>query len=325
MTYPTLLRVPVYLLAVIALAGLGLGGMLAAPLRRPPALASIHAGAVKIDQTGKPPLTRFQARDGTWLAYRLHESGGERVAILVHGSSASSDEMNAVGKALAADGVTAVAIDIRGHGASGERGDIGYIGQIEDDLADLLDQLRSSYPNARFELVGHSLGGGFAARIAGTPVGRRFDRIILLAPFLGAQAPTNQPDGGHWAMVDSPRILALVVLRRLGISLGQSLPVIAYANNPGVAMRVTNVYSFRLLADYGPGYDWAATKATIAAAAARIKLVAGADDELMRAEAYARELRPLGVDVTILPGVDHMGVVYAPAALHAIAAAAKGP
>jgi pimeloyl-ACP methyl ester carboxylesterase len=310
---------------VVGCAALILAGMLALPLRRPPPLASIHAGALKIDQSGLPELTRFQARDGTWLAYRLYPAGGEQVAILAHGSTASSEEMNPLAKALAAAGVSAVALDVRGHGASGGRGDIGYIGQLENDLSDLLDHLGRSYPAARFSLIGHSLGGGFVARVSGTPVGRRFERFVLLAPFLGAQAPTNRPENGGWAVVDMPRILALTVLRNLGAPFGQSLPVIAYANDPSAAMHVTSVYSYRLLFDYSPDYDWGRTKATIVSAASKTRLIAGADDELMDAPAYVREIKPLGVETTILPGVDHIGVVYQPAALSATVAAVKEP
>jgi len=324
MSIATLLHAPVYLLAALGVAALALGGMLSAPRKRPPPLASIHAGAMKLDAADKPALTRFQARDGTWLAYRRYPSGGERVAILTHGSSAASDEMNPAAKALAAAaGVTAVAIDVRGHGASGARGDIAYVGQLEDDLADLLAQLRPSYPAARFELIGHSLGGGFTARIAAMPLGRQFDRFVLLAPFLGGRAPTSRPANGGWAIADVPRILALVALRRLGITLGQALPVIAYANEPSAAMHTTSIYSFRLLADYGPDFDWTTMKAAISSAAGKIKLIAGADDELMDARAYAGVLTPLGVAVTILPGVNHMGIVYEPAALQALVAAAK--
>ena len=206
-----------------------LGAMIATPLTRPPTLASIQSGAMAIDRAGKPDLSRFQARDGTWLAYRLYPAQGERVAILAHGSSASSDEMHVVARELASQGVTAVAIDARGHGASGTRGDIGYIGQLDDDLADLVAELRKSHPNAKFELIGHSSGGGFAGRIANTPVGKEFDRFILLSPFLGVRAPTNRPNEGvgQWASVDLPRILALALLRGVGLDWGQSLPVIS--------------------------------------------------------------------------------------------------
>ena len=328
MPFNTLLHAPLYLLAAFGLAALALGGMLAAPLKRPPPLASVHAGAIKIDATEKPDLSRFQARDGTWLAYRLYPAAtGEkdRVAILAHGSSASSDEMNAAAKALAAAGVTAVAIDVRGHGASAGRGDIGHIGQLEDDLADLLDCLGEAYPNARFQLIGHSLGGGFAARVSGTPVGQRFERFILLAPFLGPDAPTSGAGNRRWASADTPRIIALVILRSFGIELGQSLPVIAYANVPSAAKATTSVYSFRLLTDYGPDFDWAKMQSTIRSAGAKIKVIAGVKDELMDAPLYERELKPLGAEVKLLPGVDHVGVVYEPAALAAIVETVKAP
>jgi hypothetical protein len=41
----------------------------------------------------------------------------------------------------------------------------------------------------------------------------------------------------------------------------------------------------------------------------------------MDAEAYRRALPPLGVAVTIVPGVDHMGIVYKAEAIKAILAA----
>ena len=329
MQFSTVAKPLLFLFAAGGCAATALGAMLAAPLHSPPPLASIQDGASRLDQTGKPELSRFQARDGTWLAYRLYPAAGEatnRIAILAHGSSASSDEMNPAAKALAAAGVTAVAIDVRGHGASGTRGDIGHAGQIEDDLADLCDHLRKARADAHFVLIGHSLGGGFVARVAGTPLGRGFDRFVLLAPFLGPQAPTNRPnDGsGHWANVDLPRIIALATLRRLGVSIGESLPVIAYADDPSAAMYVTSVYSFRLLADYGPDFDYANMQSAIRSAAGKLTVIAGEDDELMDAAAYERALKPLGAEVEVIPGVDHIGVVYRPAALAALVAAAKG-
>ena len=204
MSLSTLYDVALGLLALVGAAAIAIVLMLAWPVRPPPTLASIHAGAKEIDETGAPDLSRYQARDGTWLAYRIYaaENGArDGIAILAHGSSASSIEMNAVAKALAGAGVTAVALDMRGHGASGTRGDIAYPGQLDDDLADLVATLRKAYPAARFSLIGHSAGGGFALRIAGSKLGEAFDRFVLLAPYLGYSAPTNRPAEGPglWA------------------------------------------------------------------------------------------------------------------------------
>ena len=204
--------------------------------------------------------------------------------------------------------MTAVAVDFRGHGASGTRGDVAYPGQLDDDLADLIAELRMTHPDARFSLIGHSAGGGFALRVAALPLGGAFDRFVLLAPYLGYSAPTNRPaeGAGLWASPDIPRIIATLMLGRMGIDWPQSLPAIAFANAPESKMFVTSVYSFRLLQNYTAPLDW---KSAFESAKGRISVLAGADDELMNAEAYRRELPPLGARVTILPGVDHMGIV----------------
>jgi pimeloyl-ACP methyl ester carboxylesterase len=320
-------RVVLGLLALVGAAAIALVLMLASPVRPPPTLVSIHQGATQIDESGAPDLSRFQARDGTWLAYRLYPAIGgarDRIAILAHGSSASSIEMHQVAQALAKAGVTAVALDIRGHGASGTRGDIAYPGQLDDDLADLVAELRKASPAARFSLIGHSAGGGFALRIAGSPLGDTFDRFVLLAPYLGYRAPTNRPaEGpGRWASPDMPRIVATLMLERIGIDWPQSLPAIAFANAPEAKMGVTSRYSFRLLGNYTAPRDWTGA---FLSAQGRIAVIAGADDELMDADAYRRALPPLGVALTILPGVDHMGVVYRPEAIKAILAAMSEP
>ncbi len=316
-----------WLLALVGLAATALVLMLAYPLRPPPTLASIHEGAASIDAALAPDLSRFQARDGTWLAYRLYpaaDGAKDRLAILAHGSSASSIEMHQIAAALAGAGVTAVAIDARGHGASGARGDIAYLGQLDDDLADLIAELRISYPDARLTMIGHSAGAGFALRIADSPLGRDFGRFVLLSPYLGYSAPTNRPAEGRglWASPDLPRILATMTLGKIGIDWPQSLPAIAFADAPEAKMFVTSQYTFRLMQNYTAPPDW---KGALERSAPRVAVIAGADDELMDAEAYKRVLPPLGVSVTIVPGVDHMGIVYRPEAIKAILAAVAQP
>jgi alpha-beta hydrolase superfamily lysophospholipase len=327
MRAPALLRPVGWALAAAGAFAAAIAGLLAAPLSQPPVLTSIHEGAMAIDDADRPTLSRFQARDGTFLAYRLYPATNgatDHLAILVHGSSGSSAEMNAAAHALAENGVAAAAIDTRGHGASGTRGDIGYIGQLDDDLADLVAEFRAQYPKARLTLIGHSSGGGFVLRVAGEAEGRLFDRFVLLAPYLGYFAPTNRPSEGkgRWADADVPRIVALAALRRLGVDWGQSLPVIAFANAPSAYKNVTSRYSYRLLTNFGPPPDW---KSAFEATAAPIDVIVGENDELMDAGSYAPALAPHAArtSVTVLPGIDHMGVVRQPAALAAMVTAAK--
>ncbi len=97
---------------------------------------------------------------------------------------------------------------MRGHGASGTRGDIGYVGQLEDDLVDFVAQVRKSAPDLPLTLIGHSAGAGFSLRIAATPIIQDlFVRTVLVAPYLGYDAPTNKPHSGGWANADIPRFL----------------------------------------------------------------------------------------------------------------------
>ena len=230
--------------------------------------------------------------------------------------------MHALARAISASGAEAIAIDVRGHGASGQRGDIGYIGQLDDDLTDLIAQLRKGKPAARLMLVGHSAGGGFAMRIAGGPLGKEFERFVLLAPYLGYRAPTNRPNegAGRWAAVDMPRVIALTLLQRFGLDGAGSLPTLAFAHVPQALPFVTSRYSFRLMTNYTSPADWTAP---FAAARGKVAVIAGLDDELMNAPAYPAALEPLGATVTLLSGVDHMGVVYRPQAIEAVVAAVK--
>ncbi|MCB9997658.1 MAG: alpha/beta fold hydrolase [Methylobacteriaceae bacterium] len=322
-----ILRPSVVLFALFALFGLAvavLAAMIARPLLAPPPLESILKGARAVDASDAPALSYFVARDGTQLGFRVYEPAGEvsgPAAILIHGSAGGSLAMHLVGKALSAAGVRAIAPDLRGHGVSGTRGDIAYIGQSEDDLADLLDHLKFAQKPA---LVGFSSGGGFAARIAHAPLGEKFSRFTLVSPFLGIDAPTARPStgGARWTSVDTPRIVALTILHRLGIECCEQLPVLAFALPHESRRFVTTRYSFRLLSSFGPK-DM--RYRDLSGIEAPIEIVAGADDELMVAGRYA-DVAQTGARarVTIVPGVDHMGATRDPAALAAIVAATKG-
>jgi alpha-beta hydrolase superfamily lysophospholipase len=312
-------RILVLGLAHIGLAALVMACLIAWPLRRPPELTSISDARKSVDLSTLPAALRFQARDGTELAYRHYAAGAsttERIAIVVHGSSGSSGgSIHVLSSALAARGVQTYAVDIRGHGGSGTRGDIAYLGQLEDDLADLVGEIRKVHPNAPLTLIGHSSGAGFALRVAGSPIQSLFARTVLLAPYLGYDAPSSRPNSGGWAYADVPRFIALTLLRRLGMPFAEALPVIAFAVPPDSSDRLAATYSYRLLRNFGVSTDY---RRDLAAATTQVTIYSGGADELIRSDKL-RDAVGDRATIRIIDRVSHMGIVGDPAAVSVIA------
>ncbi|EJN14601.1 lysophospholipase [Bradyrhizobium sp. YR681] len=309
-------------LCAVGAVALILAAMIATPLQRPPEMRSVSDSSKGIDWSTLPPLERFQARDGTWIGFRHYAANGpetRRGAIFIHGSSGSSGTVNhALTHAIAAHGVETWALDVRGHGGSGTRGDIGYVGQLEDDLVDFVAEVRKTAPDLPLTLVGHSAGAGFSLRVAATPIMQdMFVRTVLLAPYLGYDAPTNRPNSGGWANADLPRFFALAALRKLGIDCCSQLPVLALAVRPNMEKFLVSTYSDRLMRNYATrGYrlDFPATTRPIT-------IFGGAEDEMMISDKYAETVQAIkpSVDVKLLDGINHMGIVTNPKAVNAIA------
>ena len=125
-------------------------------------------------------------------------------------------------------------------------------------------------------------------RVAGSPIQDLFARTVLLAPYLGYVALTNQPNSGGWANLDFPRILALMALRSIGIDCCEALPVLAYAVPPNSAQAVVPAYTDRLRLNFGSHWDF---RTDLAAASRPLTIYCGADDELMIASKYAEAVR----------------------------------
>src|SRR5712664_1607716 len=308
-------------LCLVGVCALALTALVATPVVHPPELRSIGATVRTVDRSTLPPLEYFVARDGTELAYRHYPARTQptgKIAILVHGSSGSSVSAHALADALAGHGVETYAPDVRGHGASGTRGDVAYIGQLEDDLADLVALVRKTSPDAPLTLLGHSAGGGFALRVAASPIQNLFVRTVLLAPYLGYNAPTNRPDSGGWASADFPRIIALMILRGVGIDCCDALPVVAFAVPPNSEKILVSAYTERLRRNFANHRDF---RSDLAAATKPLTIIAGADDELMLADKYTEAVRGVAVPVNVklIEGVNHMGIVSNPAAISVIA------
>ncbi|MFL9982024.1 alpha/beta hydrolase [Paraburkholderia sediminicola] len=288
--------------------------------KQPPPLASINEPFKSVDTSDLPPVERYSARDNAALAYRRYASRITRVrgsAVLIHGSSASGVSLHTLAKALAATGYDVYVPDMRGHGESGKKGRIAYIGQLEDDLSDFIDAVQPGGPRT---LAGFSAGGGFALRFAGDARQLAFDRYVLLAPFIHQKAPTTQPSVGGWVNVGLPRVIVLMILNKLHFTLFNHLPTVAYALSAEAATKLTPQYSYNLMQNFRPHEDY---RADIRATRQPIEVLVGADDEAFHAGKFAGVFAEAGrvVPVTIVPGVAHIALTLDAAAVAAIVGA----
>jgi len=309
-----------------ALIVLGIAAMLVfGTAGSPPTLASLISPLEKIDFNDLPAIETIPARKGGAIAFRrwgVAASTGDPILILIHGSALSSTSLHPLGKALAAAGIAVYAPDIRGHGETGRKGDIDYRGQLDDDLADFVAMVKAARPGSPLVLAGFSGGGGFALRSAALPQGGTFERVVLLSPMLGIRAPTVKSGGDQWARPFIPRILALLVLNRLGIHAFDYLPVIAFAIPPERADILTGSYSFRLLRNFTTA-DYAAD---LKAAPSRIAVLVGEKDELFNAELFAPTVQGVRADakVTVIPGINHIELTTDPRTVPVIVASIRG-
>ena len=310
-------KLAIALLAIVIIVGCGIAAAIAfgGPADLPP-MRSVSDPFKSVDFSDLPPIRRFAARDGAQLAYRVYgpiNDGGKGSVILVHGSSSRSDSMHLLARGFAQAGYVAYALDMRGHGESGEKGQIAYIGQLEDDLEDFL---KASRPSGKRSLIGFSAGGGFALRFAAGARRGLFDNYLLLSPFLSQDASTYRPASGGWASVGIPRILGLVILNRIGISSFNHLPVTAYALTPEAWKFLTPRYSFSLAMNFRPHHNY---RADIAAASQPMEVLVGQDDDQFYPERFAPEFSIAGRDVpvSIVPATGHMDLTLAPVAIQA--------
>jgi alpha-beta hydrolase superfamily lysophospholipase len=308
----------------IFVASLGLALWLGGPGPIAP-LASVNEPFSKVDFSAVPPNSLFTARDGAQLAWLHYPPQGEatqhppRRIVLVHGSSARGQSMHPMAQALSTAGFDVAALDMRGHGDSGERGHIAYIGQLEDDLEDFMKAQAWPGPTT---LTGFSSGGGFVLRVAGSERATLFDRYLLLSPFLHHASPTKRPGNDDWVSIGMPRIVALTIHNTVGITRWNGLPTLRFGLNDVARNLLTEQYDFNLTVNFRPHSDYAKDIRNIGRP---LRIVAGVEDELFDTSRFQATFDEAGhaVPVTLIPGVNHMGLTLDARALRAVVAAAK--
>ena len=308
-------------IALLLVAVLGLAVAFGGPAEPAP-MASINRPFKNVDFSDLPSASEFVARDGSKLAFRFYPAtgaGSKGSVVLVHGSSASGRSMHLLAKAMAVAGHATYALDIRGHGDSATKGDIAYIGQLEDDLEDFIQSTKPAQPAT---LVGFSSGGGFALRFAGSTRQRLFANYLLLSPFISQNAPTYRPNSGGWVRVGLPRYVAIALMNGVGVPAFNRLPVTRFALDETARALLTPSYSFALAQNFRPERDY---RANIRAVVQPISVLAGQDDEVFYADRFDAVFKAEGkhVPVTLIPGIGHIPLTLDAAAVQAAAAAVR--
>jgi len=263
-----------------------------------------------VDYSGIPPLQLYSCRDGAALNYRSYRSDADSVLVLIHGSGWHSEYLFPIADYLSTENIATVYTpDLRGHGKNpAKRGDINYINQLVDDLADFLNVIRDDHRSSRIILGGHSSGGGLVLRFAGSPYGMQADAYTLLSPYLKYNAPTMRLNSGGWASPHMPRIIGLSMLNNVKIPWLNFLPVIDF-NMPEEFCNGTETltYSFRLNTGFAPDNY----QKDLGQIRQNLLVLAGTADESFIAEAFLPEITKYKDDAEVgtIENVTHMGIV----------------
>jgi pimeloyl-ACP methyl ester carboxylesterase len=305
-------------------------GLIAFGTARPPKPAPAISNAfAEIDTTGLPELLRYKARDGALLSYREYRASDRQWAVLLHGSAGSSIDLHPLALALQSAGITALVLDLRGHGPNRPHGDIAYVGQLDDDLEDLIAEKKTT-PGSAWTIVGFSSGAAFALRFAAeSPAGLLADRYVLVSPYLHYDSPSvraSQPGAAasqSWASASVARIVGLTIVNKWGIHAWDGLPVLAFPVRADIE-EATNAYSWRMYKNFAGDDDYLAE---IRRAVGPLQVLVGDSDELLDAAKLQLEFQSQrsGIPVSVIAGMGHSDMVTKPAAIAAIVATVARP
>lgn len=278
--------------------------------------SSVYDSAAEV---GRGQEQRVTMRDGRQLFLRVYESDSPDTLLLLHGSGSESRYLSKLASWLSSRGIFRVVTpDLRGHGRNeGQRGDLAYLGQMDDDIEDVMRWLGKNRPGAHIVLGGHSSGGGLALRYAANHAVMQPDALLLLAPYLGHTSSTVKPSSGDWVTVAVKRWAGISMLNNLHIRAFNDLPVLFF-NRPAEVEDALQVdaYSWRMAMNFAPRD----CKEDIEALAIPTLVLVGEKDESFYPERFALAFEPAGdnASVQIVAGANHLNVVDTPASLEKI-------
>jgi len=152
---------------------------------------------------------RLRLRDGRLLGYAERGTPGGRPVLDFHGNPGSRLSFWGTDDVIREHGVRLIALDRPGVGLSDP-----HPGRCVADWADDVDQLADALGLERFAVLGHSVGGAYAAACASV-LASRVSAAALVSPIIpldsrGAIAELGKP--GQWLLArDRPRLLRVSI------------------------------------------------------------------------------------------------------------------
>lgn len=199
----------------------------------------------------------FQSTDGTPLAGMLYEASNRPApaVVLVHMLQRSKDDWRAIGERLEDAGITALAIDLRGHGQSG--GSAGELAPLVNDVRAAITWL-AARPGTRpgaVAVVGASLGANLAAAAAAdSPMVRAIAVISPSLDYRGVRidAATMRKIGDRpmWLAASTDDPYALRTVRELAGSAGTREQSLSPMRGHGTALLQNDRDLARALVDW---------------------------------------------------------------------------
>lgn len=125
---------------------------------------------------------KFRTKDNTEIFYSYVESNGDKAVILLHQFRRDHHSYDSFAQTLAKEGISSIAIDLRGHGqSSGKLADF-----TDDDFQKMVQDVHSARnflllkKKKEISIIGASIGANTALNFANE--NRDIKKIVLLSP-----------------------------------------------------------------------------------------------------------------------------------------------
>jgi len=281
------------------------------PITQPTEIKPEAIADMGFEQIYKSETRYFTVRDNKRIfAYRF-PNRSENTIILIHGVASSAYMYNkTAGLLQEATKAEVYAIDLRGHGQSdGNSGDVDYINQYVDDLADIIKEIRKEKPNGKIIIAGHSMGGGVALRYAMEKQYEQPDGFLLFAPLIGHNSPAFSQAQASENISEEPfmkihieRIIGLTMLNEIGNHNYDNLPVLFFNLPEAVPLRK---YSYRANKSSTPDDYVAGLKAVDKP---MLVLIGSADEAFSSTATKEAVLKHSNGEIQIIERASHNGV-----------------